>query len=127
MIQPWTKSKNVRFDQSFRRSYNFGDARFRKNTNIISTIAVIGTLIALMGTVIGMIKAFFALGEGGGTPDAAKLSEGIAEALINTGTGIGASALAIIIYNMITNSIDDLTFKIDEVGMAIQQSFAKHH
>lgn len=98
-----------------------------KNTNIISTIAVVGTLIALMGTVIGMIKAFFALGEGGGTPDAAKLSEGIAEALINTGTGIGASALAIIIYNMITNSIDDLTFKIDEVGMAIQQSFAKHH
>lgn len=98
-----------------------------KNTNIISTIAVIGTLIALMGTVIGMIKAFFALGEGGGTPDAAKLSVGIAEALINTGTGIGASALAIIIYNMITNSIDDLTFKIDEVGMAIQQSFAKYH
>lgn len=98
-----------------------------KNTNIISTIAVIGTLIALMGTVIGMIKAFFALGEGGGTPDAAKLSVGIAEALINTGTGIGASAVAIIIYNMITNSIDDLTFKIDEVGMAIQQSFAAHH
>lgn len=98
-----------------------------KNTSIIATIATVGTLIALMGTVIGMIKAFFALGEGGGTPDAAKLSEGIAEALINTGTGIGASALAIIIYNMITNKIDDLTFKIDEVGMAIQQSFAKHH
>lgn len=98
-----------------------------RNTNIISTIAVVGTLIALLGTVIGMIKAFFALGEGGGTPDAAKLSVGIAEALINTGTGIGASALAIIVYNMITNSIDDLTFKIDEVGMAIQQSFAAYH
>lgn len=98
-----------------------------KNTNIISTIAVVGTLIALMGTVIGMIKAFFALGEGGGTPDAAKLSVGIAEALINTGTGIGASALAIIIYNILTNSIDNLTFKIDEIGMAIQQSFATHH
>lgn len=98
-----------------------------KNTHIISTIATVGTLIALMGTVIGMIKAFFALGEGGGTPDAAKLSVGIAEALINTGTGIGASALAIIIYNMITNKIDDITFKIDEVGMSIQQSFAEHH
>ncbi|HUH35398.1 MAG TPA: MotA/TolQ/ExbB proton channel family protein [Moheibacter sp.] len=98
-----------------------------KNTSIIATIATVGTLIALMGTVIGMIKAFFALGEGGGTPDAAKLSVGIAEALINTGTGIGASALAIIFYNMITNKIDDLTFKIDEVGMAIQQAFAKHH
>ncbi len=98
-----------------------------KNTSIISTIASVGTLIALMGTVIGMIKAFFALGEGGGTPDAAKLSVGIAEALINTGTGIGASAIAIIVYNMITSKIDDLTFKIDEVGMSIQQSFAAHH
>lgn len=98
-----------------------------KNTNIISTIASVGTLIALMGTVIGMIKAFFALGEGGGTPDAAKLSVGIAEALINTGTGIGASAIAIIFYNFITSKIDDLTFKIDEVGMSIQQSFAAHH
>lgn len=98
-----------------------------KNTSIISTIASVGTLIALMGTVIGMIKAFFALGEGGGTPDAAALSVGIAEALINTGMGIGASAIAIIVYNMITNKIDDLTFKIDEVGMSIQQSFASHH
>jgi biopolymer transport protein ExbB len=98
-----------------------------KNTAIISTIATIGTLIALMGTVIGMIKAFFALGEGGGTPDAAKLSVGIAEALINTGMGIGASALAIIVYNLITNFIDNLTFKIDEVGMSIQQAFAAHH
>lgn len=98
-----------------------------KNTAIISTIASVGTLIALMGTVIGMIKAFFALGEGGGTPDAAALSVGIAEALINTGMGIGASAIAIIVYNMITNKIDDLTFKIDEVGMSIQQSFASHH
>ncbi|MFA5620011.1 MAG: MotA/TolQ/ExbB proton channel family protein [Weeksellaceae bacterium] len=98
-----------------------------KNTAIISTIATIGTLIALMGTVIGMIKAFFALGEGGGTPDAAKLSVGIAEALINTGMGIGASALAIIVYNLITNHIDNLTFKIDEIGMSIQQAFAAHH
>ncbi|SUP53299.1 colicin uptake protein TolQ [Weeksella virosa] len=98
-----------------------------KNMTVLSTVASIGTLIALMGTVIGMIKAFFALGEGGGSPDAAQLSVGIAEALINTGMGIGASAFAIIAYAYFTSKIDDLTFKIDEVGMSIQQSFSAHN
>ena len=98
-----------------------------KNMTIISTIASVGTLIALMGTVIGMIKSFFALGEGGGSVDSATLSVGIAEALINTGMGIGASAFAIIAYAYFTSKIDDLTFKIDEVGMSIQQSFSAHN
>jgi biopolymer transport protein ExbB len=98
-----------------------------KNMTIISTIASVGTLIALMGTVMGMIKSFFALGEGGGSVDSATLSVGIAEALINTGMGIGASAFAIIAYSYFTSKIDGLTFKIDEVGMSIQQSFSAHN
>ncbi|MDR1877697.1 MAG: MotA/TolQ/ExbB proton channel family protein [Flavobacteriaceae bacterium] len=98
-----------------------------KNMTILATIASIGTLIALMGTVIGMIKAFFALGDGGGSPDAAALSVGISEALVNTALGIGTSAFAIIAYNFFTSKIDTLTFKIDEVGLSIQQSFAAHH
>lgn len=121
------EQKLIELNKTLEEAMTLEMPALEKNTAIISTIASVGTLVALMGTVIGMIKAFFALGEGGGTPDAAKLSVGIAEALINTGTGIGASALAIIVYNMITNRIDDLTFKIDEVGMSIQQSFAAHH
>ncbi len=41
--------------------------------------------------------------------------------------GIGASAFAIIMYAFLTSKIDDLTFKIDEVGMSIQQSFSAHN
>lgn len=121
------EQKLIELNKTLEEALTLEMPALEKNTAIISTIASVGTLIALMGTVIGMIKAFFALGEGGGTPDAAKLSVGIAEALINTGMGIGASAIAIIAYNMITNKIDDLTFKIDEVGMSIQQSFGAHH
>lgn len=121
------EQKLIELNKTLEEAMTLEMPALEKNTSIISTIASVGTLIALMGTVIGMIKAFFALGEGGGTPDAAALSVGIAEALINTGMGIGASAIAIIVYNMITSKIDDLTFKIDEVGMSIQQSFASHH
>ncbi|ADQ82111.1 MotA/TolQ/ExbB proton channel family protein [Riemerella anatipestifer] len=96
-----------------------------KNMMILSTLGTVATLVALLGTVIGMIKAFFALGSGGGTPDAAALSIGISEALINTALGIGTSAIAIILYNFFTSKIDGLTYKIDEIGMSIQQSFAE--
>lgn len=95
-----------------------------KNLAILSTLGSVATLVALLGTVMGMIRAFFALGDGGGSPDAAALSKGIAEALINTGLGIGTSAIAIIVYNYFTASIDTLTYKIDEIGMSIQQTFA---
>jgi len=98
-----------------------------KNMIILSTLGTVATLVALLGTVIGMIKAFFALGSGGGTPDAAALSIGISEALINTALGIGTSAIAIILYNFFTSKIDSLTYRIDEIGMSIQQSFAEHN
>ncbi|WP_417428542.1 MotA/TolQ/ExbB proton channel family protein [Halpernia sp.] len=98
-----------------------------KSMMILSTLGTVSTLVALLGTVIGMIKAFFALGSGGGTPDAAALSIGISEALINTALGIGTSAIAIILYNYFTSKIDGLTYKIDEIAMSIQQSFAEFH
>lgn len=96
-----------------------------KNMTILSTLGTVATLVALLGTVMGMINAFYALGSGGGTPDAAALSIGISEALINTALGIGTSAVAIIFYNYFTSKIDGMTFKIDEIAMSIQQSFAE--
>ena len=98
-----------------------------KNMIILSTLGTVSTLVALLGTVIGMIRSFQALGVAGGTPDAAALSIGISEALINTALGIGTSAIAIILYNYFTSKIDGLTFKIDEIAMSIQQSFAEFH
>ncbi len=98
-----------------------------KNLTILSTLATVSTLIALLGTVLGMIRAFSALGAGGGAPDAAALATGISEALINTALGIGTSAISIIMYNFFTSKIDDLTYKIDEIGLSIQQNFAAHN
>jgi biopolymer transport protein ExbB len=94
-----------------------------KNLTIIATLASVATLIGLLGTVIGMIKAFAALATAG-NPDAAALANGISEALINTALGIGSSALAIIAYNYFTSQIDTLTYSIDEAGFSITQNFS---
>lgn len=95
-----------------------------KNLVIISTLVSIGTLMGLLGTVTGMIKAFSALGAGS-TPDSAQLANGISEALINTATGIATSTLAIIAYNSFTTKIDKLTYSIDEAGFTITQTYRR--
>lgn len=96
-----------------------------KNLVFLSTIASIATLLGLLGTVLGMIRSFSALGEdSGGGAAANKLSVGISEALYNTALGIGTSAFAIVFYNMFTTRIDNITYGIDESGFTLTQSFA---
>ena len=97
-----------------------------QNLPIIGTITTLGTLMGLLGTVIGMIRSFAALSAGGGT-DSMALSQGISEALINTAFGILTGALAVIAYNYYTNKIDKLTYSLDEVGFSIVQTFAASH
>lgn len=97
-----------------------------KNLVILATFASVATLMGLLGTVLGMIRAFSAIATAG-APDAVALSTGISEALINTALGIGTSALSIISYNYFTTKIDGLTYGIDEAGFSISQSFAEKH
>lgn len=93
-----------------------------KNLPIIATLVSIATLVGLLGTVLGMIKAFAALATAG-APDSVGLANGISEALINTALGIGTSALAIVFYNYFTSAIDGLTHAIDETSFSIIQNF----
>ncbi|MEY3248179.1 MAG: hypothetical protein RL742_222, partial [Bacteroidota bacterium] len=94
-----------------------------KNLSILSTIASVATLVGLLGTVLGMIRAFAALAHAG-APDSSALATGISEALINTALGIGTSAIAIIFYNVFTGRIDGMTYRIDEAGYSLTQTFA---
>jgi biopolymer transport protein ExbB len=94
-----------------------------KNLVILSTIASISVLIGLVGTVLGMIRAFGALATSG-APDALALSTGISEALINTAFGISGSTIAIVCYNYFSSKIDAMTYKIDEASFSLTQTFA---
>lgn len=96
----------------------------QKNLVFLSTITSVGTLVALLGTVLGMIRSFAALGAEGGAGAAGDLAVGISEALYNTALGIGTSAIALIMYNIFTTKIDSITYGIDESGFTLTQSFA---
>lgn len=97
-----------------------------QNLPIVATLTTLGTLVGLLGTVMGMIKSFQALATSG-SPDSTALSTGISEALINTAFGIATGAFAVISYNFYTNKIDNLTYAIDEIGFSIVATFAATH
>jgi len=124
------KDKELEKDQkilSIQKSFEEATAlelpMLSKNMVIFSTLASISVLIGLIGTVLGMIKAFAALAQSG-APDALALAEGISEALVNTAFGITGSTLAIIAFNYFSSTIDAYTFKIDEAGFSLTQNFA---
>jgi biopolymer transport protein ExbB len=87
----------------------------------LSTIASISTMVGLLGTVIGMIRAFRALGEQGAA-SATGLSIGISEALVNTAFGIFAAIIAIVFYNFFTNKVDGFVYMIDEAALNLVET-----
>ena len=99
----------------------------QQNMVFLSTITSLGTLIALLGTVLGMIRSFAALGEEGAGGDASQLAVGISEALYNTALGIATSSFALIMYNVFTTKIDSITYGIDESSFTLTQSFASQY
>jgi biopolymer transport protein ExbB len=89
-----------------------------KNLIILSTISSIATMVGLLGTVIGMIRAFNAMAHAG-APDAIQLAVGISEALINTAGGLIAAITGIVAYNFFVNKVDGFTYMIDEATSSI--------
>ncbi|MEI6756763.1 MAG: MotA/TolQ/ExbB proton channel family protein [Chlorobium sp.] len=92
-----------------------------KNLVALSTIASISTMIGLLGTTLGMIRAFAAMATSG-APDAVQLSLGISEALFNTALGIVGGIFGIVTYNIFTSRIDHFSYMIDEAAFYIIQT-----
>ncbi len=72
----------------------------------LTTIANISTLLGLLGTVTGNIKAFGVLGNGGTMGDPSMLANAIAEALITTVGGLVVSIPSIVASNFFNNEVN---------------------
>ncbi len=98
-----------------------------RNLIAMSTIASIGTMVGLLGTTVGMIRSFQALGTTGAV-DASALATGISEALINTAGGLFVAILGIVFYNVFVTRVDSFNYMIDEASYEVLQLLtAKAH
>ena len=89
-----------------------------RNLIALATIASIATMVGLLGTVIGMIRSFAALGQTGSV-DAVKLALGISEALINTAGGLFVAIFSIVLYNVFVTMIDGFNYMMDEATVEV--------
>jgi biopolymer transport protein ExbB len=93
-----------------------------RNLIALSTIASIATMVGLLGTTIGMIRAFAATGNvEGGVIDATALATGISEALVNTAGGLLSGILGIFFYNFFVNKVDAFNYTTDEATFEVIQ------
>ncbi len=93
-----------------------------RNLIALSTIASIATMVGLLGTTIGMIRAFAATGNvEGGVIDATQLATGISEALVNTAGGLTSGILGIFFYNFFVNKVDAFNYTTDEATFEVMQ------
>jgi len=94
-----------------------------RNLIALATIASIGTMVGLLGTTIGMIRSFAALGHTGSV-DAVQLAVGISEALINTAGGLAVAIFSIVLYNVFSTMIDNFNYGMDEATLEVIEVLA---
>ncbi|NBC09986.1 MAG: MotA/TolQ/ExbB proton channel family protein [Bacteroidetes bacterium] len=116
--------KLAAIERDFEEATQLELPQLNKNMVIVSTLASVSTLIGLLGTVTGMIKAFSALARVG-SPDAIGLASGISQALVTTALGISTAAVAIVFFNYFSNRIEKITYAIDEAVFSIMNNFKK--
>ena len=88
-------------------------ARLEKGLPTLATIAGGAPMIGFLGTVLGMVQAFFNMANAGNNIDITLLSSGIYTAMITTVGGLIVGILAYFGYNYLTSQISDIAFKME--------------
>ena len=93
-------------------------ARLEKGLPMLATIAGGAPMIGFLGTVTGMITAFFEMANAGNNIDITLLSGGIYEAMVTTVGGLFVGIIAYFGYNYLTSQISNLVFKMENATIA---------
>ena len=88
-------------------------ARLEKGLPMLATIAGGAPMIGFLGTVTGMIRAFFEMANAGNNIDITLLSGGIYEAMVTTVGGLFVGIIAYFGYNYLSSQISNLVFKME--------------
>lgn len=88
-------------------------AKLEKGLPMLATVSGGAPMIGFLGTVIGMIQAFFNMSQAGNNIDITLLSGGIYTAMVTTVGGLFVGIIAYFGYNYLTAKISDLIFKME--------------
>ena len=92
---------------------NIEVAKLEKGLTIMATIAGGAPMLGFLGTVTGMVKAFFEMANAGNNIDITLLSGGIYEAMITTVGGLIVGIIALFAYNYLVSQVDNVVNKME--------------
>jgi biopolymer transport protein ExbB len=91
----------------------------------LATIGNIAPLLGLLGTVIGMIKAFMVIQQMGGKVNAAVLAGGIWEAMLTTAMGLAVALPALLAHSYLTGQVDRYEARLQDGAVVFLKSLAR--
>jgi len=92
---------------------NLEVAKLEKGFPVIATTAAGAPMLGFLGTVTGMVRAFFDMANAGTNVDITLLSGGIYEALVTTVGGLIVGILALFAYNYLVSQVDNVVNKME--------------
>ncbi|WP_430973731.1 MotA/TolQ/ExbB proton channel family protein [Sunxiuqinia rutila] len=92
---------------------NLEIAKLEKGLPVLASVAGGAPMIGFLGTVIGMIQAFYDMANAGSNIDVTLLSSGIYQAMVTTVAGLTVGIIAYFAYNILVASVEKVIFKME--------------
>jgi biopolymer transport protein ExbB len=96
---------------------NIEVAKLEKGFSLLATIAAGAPMLGFLGTVTGMVRAFFDMANAGTNVDISLLSSGIYEALVTTVGGLIVGIIALFGYNYLVAQVDNVVNNLESQTM----------
>lgn len=87
--------------------------KLEKGLPFLATVAGAAPMIGFLGTVMGMIRAFYDMSNAGANIDVSLLSNGIYTAMITTMAGLMVGILAFLAYNALVAKVEKVVFRLE--------------
>lgn len=108
-LQMFEKQSSLSMDSMREHMDYYGkkeSVHYEKNLAMMATVSGAAPMVGFLGTVTGMIRAFYQMSISGASIDPSKLSGGIYEAMVTTAAGLMVGILAYLAYNYFTVKVE---------------------
>jgi biopolymer transport protein ExbB len=117
-LKKWGKP-SVEVEQAIIDSGERVSNNLRRHLRLINGVATVSPLLGLLGTVVGMIRAFNAIATADAMGRPELLATGISQALLTTAAGLSVAIPALIMYLFFVSRVDRLIMDIDALGQQV--------
>ena len=118
--------KDHSLSNAFTRAANQELNRFQRGIDFLDTCITISPLLGLLGTVLGMMNTFGALGDGDIAANAGKITGGVGEALIATAAGLLIAIIGLLPYNILNSRVEEARHNLTDAANALELTLKKH-